>query len=132
MNIVSDVRNFHIACDVSVADTPTIPARIREDLRVRLIAEESEELLIALANRDFPKIADGIADLIYVCVGAALEYGIPLEKVWELVQQANMAKVDPGTGKVHRRADGKILKPHNWIAPDEAIQKLLIDMGAPS
>lgn len=132
MNIVSDVRNFHIACDVPVADTPTIPARIREDLRVRLIAEESEELLIALANRDFPKIADGIADLIYVCVGAALEYGIPLEKVWELVQQANMAKVDPGTGKVHRRADGKILKPHNWIAPDEAIQKLLIDMGAPS
>jgi predicted HAD superfamily Cof-like phosphohydrolase len=28
-----------------------------------------------------------------------------------------MAKVDPVTGKVIRRADGKILKPEGWTPP---------------
>jgi hypothetical protein len=29
-----------------------------------------------------------------------------------------MAKIDPLTGTVLRRADGKILKPAGWTAPD--------------
>jgi len=29
-----------------------------------------------------------------------------------------MAKVDPVTGKVKRREDGKILKPEGWTPPD--------------
>ena len=29
-----------------------------------------------------------------------------------------MAKVDPHTGKVSRREDGKILKPEGWKPPD--------------
>jgi predicted HAD superfamily Cof-like phosphohydrolase len=31
-----------------------------------------------------------------------------------------MAKVDPATGKVQKRADGKVLKPNGWKSPDVA------------
>jgi predicted HAD superfamily Cof-like phosphohydrolase len=31
--------------------------------------------------------------------------------------QTNFAKIDPETGKVKKREDGKVLKPDNWIGP---------------
>jgi predicted HAD superfamily Cof-like phosphohydrolase len=32
----------------------------------------------------------------------------------------NFAKIDPVTGKVNKRADGKVLKPEGWKAPELA------------
>jgi predicted HAD superfamily Cof-like phosphohydrolase len=29
----------------------------------------------------------------------------------------NFAKIDPSTGKVRKREDGKVLKPEGWKAP---------------
>lgn len=66
------------------------------------------------------EIADGIVDAIYVLAGCGMTMGIPLGKVWHEVQRSNMAKVDPETGKVRRRDDGKILKPEGWTPPDVA------------
>lgn len=71
-----------------------------------------------MAAGDMEEIADGLADLIYVAVGAALEFGIPLDRVWAEVQRSNMAKVDAETGRVRKRADGKVLKPDGWTPPD--------------
>ena len=86
---------------------------------MELIREEvNRELLPAMEAGDMPEIADAMADSIYVIVGAALEYGIPLDRVWAAVQRANMAKVDPATGKVRKRHDGKVLKPEGWTPPD--------------
>jgi predicted HAD superfamily Cof-like phosphohydrolase len=73
-----------------------------------------------MAAKSLPDIADAIADSIYVLVGTALEYGIPLDRVWNAVQAANMAEVDPVTGLVRKRTDGKILKPDGWLPPDIA------------
>lgn len=119
-NLLQDVAAFHAACDVPVLHEPTIPPAARVDLRVALIAEEATELTEAMKAGDMLEIADGMADLIYVTVGAALEFGIPLDRVWAVVQQANMAKVDPTTGKVRKRDDGKVLKPEGWQPPDIA------------
>jgi predicted HAD superfamily Cof-like phosphohydrolase len=120
-DILTDVATFHIACDVPVLHQPTIPPDDRVALRRNLIDEEiNVELLPAIDRGDLPAIADGLADAIYVIVGTALEYGIPLDRVWEAVQRANMAKVDPATGKVQKRADGKVLKPNGWKSPDVA------------
>lgn len=44
--------------------------------------------------------------------------GLPMEKGWDEVHRSNMAKVDAVTGRVHRRDDGKILKPANWVGPN--------------
>lgn len=122
MNILMrDVTAFHQACDVPVVDVPTIPPPDRVALRIDLIREEVvRELIPAMEDGDMLGIADAMADSIYVIVGAALEYGIPLARVWDAVQAANLAKVDPVTGKVRRRLDGKIMKPEGWTAPDIA------------
>jgi predicted HAD superfamily Cof-like phosphohydrolase len=89
-------------------------------LRQRLLREEYIEWLTAVSERDMVETADALADMVYIIVGTALEFGIPLDRVWNEVHRSNMAKVDPETGRVKRRDDGKILKPQNWTAPDVA------------
>ncbi len=96
-----------------MARKPGIPADSRKDLRKALINEERCELEAAINTDDLVGIADGIADLIYVAVGTALEFGIPLPRVWAEVHRTNMLKTG---GAV--RPDGKILKPSDWVAPD--------------
>lgn len=113
--LVEDVRAFHEALEIPVEAAPTMSTDERRILRSRLILEESGELLSAIADGDLVEVADGIADLIYVAVGAALEFGIPLELVWSEVHRSNMAKVGGA-----RRADGKVLKPDGWQPPDIA------------
>jgi len=44
--------------------------------------------------------------------------GYDIQGAWDEVVKTNMAKVDPATGKVRRREDGKILKPEGWKPPD--------------
>jgi predicted HAD superfamily Cof-like phosphohydrolase len=34
--------------------------------------------------------------------------------------RTNFAKIDPTTGKVRKREDGKVLKPEGWTAPELA------------
>jgi len=116
---IKDVAAFHLACDIPILAAPTVPSPSRVDLRVDLIEEEvNRELIPAMRKGDLVEIADAMADSVYVIIGAALEYGIPLDHVWAAVQDANMAKVDPVTGKVWRREDGKVLKPPGWTPPD--------------
>lgn len=117
---VADVRAFHEATGTPALDRPAFPSFERVDLRASLVEEEMAELEAALIERSLPAVADAIADLIYVLIGTALEFGISLDRVWAEVQRSNMAKVDPATGKVRRREDGKVLKPEGWTPPDIA------------
>ena len=109
---VADVRSFHEKFGVPILREPTIPSEGRVKLRADLIHEESAECTWAIETCNLIEIADGIADTIYVCVGAALEFGIPIVDVWEEVQRTNMLKVGGA-----RRVDGKILKPEGWEPP---------------
>lgn len=128
---MDDVECFHVAAGVPVRDRPiaiaTEEAFADAQLRSSLINEEcNRELLPALEELSWEacqdeqdalmvKVADGLADLIYVCIGTALTLGIPLDRVWKEVHRSNMAKVQGG---VRRRDDGKILKPDGWTPPD--------------
>lgn len=123
---VQDVTDFHRVMGQPVLHTPTVPGDDRTELRFDLIEEEFLEVRSALGVNeygfikepvDLVKLADGLADLIYVIVGTALEFGIPLEVVWNEVQRSNMAKAGPD-GVVKKRADGKVLKPDDWTPPD--------------
>jgi predicted HAD superfamily Cof-like phosphohydrolase len=136
----SDVEAFHRLVGASIGDVEKPDATVDLELRVRLIAEEFDELLEALApgaypsvvvkdainawliartfSRDntpnLPEIADALADLEYVTIGSAVTWGIPGAAVWDEVQAANMRKAggpkDPVTGKA--------LKPPGWKGPD--------------
>lgn len=116
---IDDVTVFHEMCAVPVISIPKIPTLDRQLLRWRLIDEEvNKELHVAMDNGNLADIADGIADAIYVLIGTALEYGIPLESVWNAVQEANMNKKDPVTGLVIHNEYGKVIKPPGWKKPD--------------
>lgn len=126
--LMEDVLKFHDGVGAPRPEKPTTEGRI--ELRANLINEEFEETLRAISvtrNRDndlvynggpvdLVGLADGLADMIYVIVGTALEFGIPLDKVWAEVHRSNMDKFRDG--QIVRRADGKILKPLDWKAPD--------------
>jgi len=117
--LMHDVARFHNATGQPVLTYPLLVEQ-RVELRKALIKEEYEEVIEAFDAGDLVELADGLADLIYVCVGAALEMGIPLDRVWSEVQRSNMAKIDPLTGKVAYREDGKVKKPDGWTPPDIA------------
>lgn len=98
-----------------IGSLPACPGRESRDLVRRLIKEEWHEADEAMQKGDLPGVADGLADLIYVSLHAAITYGIDLRPVWDAVQAANMAKEGGPT-----REDGKILKPEGWQPPDVA------------
>lgn len=61
-------------------------------LRARLMCEELAEVLSAVADDDPVAVADGLADLRYVVLGTAVEWGVPLDEVHAAVHAANMRK----------------------------------------
>lgn len=136
----------HVAAFQKAYDAPCHPSRAiarssgdltpeRIKLRLGLIAEEFTELCEAhgldteaikrayndAVNSgphlaDVAEVADALGDITYVSVGMALEYGIPLDHVWQEIQDSNMKKF-PG-GKAVFREDGKLMKPEGWKPPD--------------
>ncbi len=89
-------------------------------LRRTLHDEEHAELVEALEANDPAQIARELADIVYVAFGTAHAAGIDLDAALAEVHRANMSKAREGL----RRADGKIVKPPNFVAPDmtEAIR----------
>ena len=113
-----DLIDFHRACDVPVLSGAAIPSPDRVKLRRDLLAEEYGELDRGVEAGDLVEIADGLVDMIYIAIGTALEYGIDLPAVWDEIHASNMRKVDPATGKVEKREDGKVMKPAGWTPPN--------------
>lgn len=62
--------------------------------------------------------ADAMVDVYYYMQNAACKQGMNLSSIFDIVHGANMAKRDPKTGEFIKRADGKIVKPEGWQAPD--------------
>lgn len=108
-----DVARFMFCFGERPPKVPTLPSMKVRRLRTRLMVEEARELREAFAEKDLAKIADALADHIYIQIGTAIACGIDLRPVFEEVHAANMRK---GGGKM--RADGKILKPKDWRGPD--------------
>lgn len=63
------------------------------------------------------KLVKELADLMYVTIGAAVTFGLPLEEVFYEVHKSNMSKLGED-GKPIYREDGKVLKGPNYKEPD--------------
>lgn len=113
-NIFKDQTAFMTACDQSV-DTYN---EAQYNMYVALIHEEFEELKEAIEANDRVEQLDALLDLIVVTVGAINSLGADGEGGWNEVIRSNMSKVDAATGKVIKRADGKVLKPDSFSPPD--------------
>jgi predicted HAD superfamily Cof-like phosphohydrolase len=79
-----------------------------------LIREEFDELCASDTAVDD---LDALIDILVVTIGALHSLGVDVDGAWKEVMRSNFDKVDPCTGRVTKREDGKILKPANWEPP---------------
>ena len=100
------VAEFTRLAGQPVPDRLCLPNAYTRELRYELIREELEEFKEAQDRQDIIRVADAIADLLYVVYGAAVAYGIPAQQVFDEVHRSNMSKFIDG----HRREDGKWVK----------------------
>jgi len=110
-NPFKDVDLFQTACDQ--------PSSIDNyAMYLDLISEETGELKDAIIAGDQVEQLDALVDILVVTIGAIRAAGWDGEAAWNEVMRTNFAKIDPVTGKVIKRADGKVLKPSNWSPPN--------------
>lgn len=115
--LVQSIRKWHEATGSGVNDYPYFPEASKRQLRKDLLQEEVNEYFLSEAADDMVGIADGLGDIIYVCVGTAIRYGIDIEQVMQEICRSNDSKI-PADGVVKRREDGKIMKPDTYTKPD--------------
>ena len=97
------------------AGNQTWPDEATADLYLSLVDEEYKELKEA---RSEVERLDAVADLLWVLLGYATAKGWLIRSAWEEVARSNLAKIDPETGVVLKREDGKVLKPEGWTPPN--------------
>ncbi len=83
-----------------------------------LMEEEYDELFEAEKAFNEVEEFDACLDIIWVMIGYMLARGWLVRSGWEEVARSNHSKIDPETGKMLRRDDGKYLKGPNYSAPD--------------
>jgi predicted HAD superfamily Cof-like phosphohydrolase len=111
MNPFHDQQVFMLAC----GQTTGIENVEQYKLYYNLIKEEVQELEDSTTRVDD---VDALIDILVVTIGALHSIGVDTEGAWKEVVRSNMAKIDPETGKVKKREDGKVLKPEGWTPPE--------------
>ena len=110
-NPFQDQASFMRACDQTVG----VENRDQYALYLDLIREEVQEL----EDSQHPvSDLDALIDILVVTIGAIHSMGADAEGAWNEVMRSNLAKIDPESGLVLKRADGKVLKPEGWTAPE--------------
>jgi len=109
-NPFEDIERFGSACDQE-------PSEANYKMYLDLIREETDELEEAIQDNDKVEQLDALVDILVVTMGAVRAAGWDGQGAWKEVMDTNFAKIDPDTGKVRKREDGKVLKPEGWKAP---------------
>jgi predicted HAD superfamily Cof-like phosphohydrolase len=137
---LKNVREFHVAFDCKIAESPSIPYSpnialltaiaakmqmfrnmLREHskddpvcLRSSLAIEEATEEITALVNRDVKGLLDAYVDKDYIDKGSVLTFGLQdvYYEACERVHQSNLSKLVDG--KPVRDEAGKIKKPSSY------------------
>jgi predicted HAD superfamily Cof-like phosphohydrolase len=116
--VLAEVKKFHETFKHPVSEKPTMLSAERLAQRNIWVREELEE---AVEAEDVIGQADAMIDAIYFLMGSLVEMGIKPQAVFEIVQEANMAKVFPD-GKPRWNEVGKVIKPEGWVAPEPKIE----------
>jgi predicted HAD superfamily Cof-like phosphohydrolase len=112
-SVFHDQAFFMRACGQTTTEINPAQAKLYRSL----IEEEMRELKVAEVQADEVEEFDAVLDLLVVLIGYGLSRGWPMLAGWDEVVRSNMAKIDPRTGVVNKREDGKVLKPEGWTPP---------------
>jgi hypothetical protein len=113
VKILTECLHMHLFVKDLLAGCADVPK-----LRVGLLLEEASEFAEAIAKGDKVALADAIADVIYVAVGTAITFNIPLDKIFDEVHRSNMTKKSKGDGDLLLK--GTSAKSGEYSAPDIA------------
>ena len=113
-----DIEKFLVAVGQVPPATPIVGETPTSELYKNLIKEEIQEFWEAEAVCDDTEMLDACFDMIWVIVGYARSRGWDINRAWVEGAASNLSKIDPETGLVRRREDGKILKPEGWTTPN--------------
>ena len=111
MSMSLDVLTFLKACDQNSSTE-------NAELYYKLIKEEFQEFRVAHRAKDEVEQLDACMDMIWVILGYCHMKGYKVDAAWLEVARSNLAKINPQTGKVIKREDGKVMKPEGWKPPD--------------
>ena len=117
MSNFSKVGTFMKTFGQEVKTSPSFSTDKINKLRIDLIKEELEELIVAMNDKDLLEVADALTDILYVTYGAGHAFGIDLDKCFEEVQSSNMSKLD-ANGRPIYNENGKVMKGPNYFKPD--------------
>ena len=117
----SMVKEFHKAFNHPIAEKPTLMSLKRAEKRYKWMKEEIDEFIEATENGDIYEQVDAMIDNIYFALGTLVEIGVYPEKIFEIVQNANMSKLWED-GKPRYNKDGKVIKPNGWQDPHDLIK----------
>ena len=106
----NDEKTFIEACDQEKSYD-------NQWLYANLIDEEFKEFVSALHSSNNVEQLDACMDMIWVILGFCYMKGFNVDGAWKEVARSNLAKINPETGKVIKREDGKVLKPEGWTPP---------------
>lgn len=112
--VFKDVETFMKAAGQTVGEQNEEQAKLYE----KLITEEYIEFRDAIADRNHTEQLDACFDLIWVAIGYMKSMGWDCDAAWHEGAISNLSKIDPETGTVLKRADGKVLKPADWMPPN--------------
>lgn len=115
----NDVREFHRKFGHPVAEQPVMIAKKRALSRAKWMNEEVAEFLVA---EDIYEQADAMIDLMYFALGTMVEMGLEADTLFDIVQQANMAKLWPDGKPHYNPKDNKVIKPEGWEDPAPKIK----------
>ena len=116
--VFTDVQVFMAAAGQDVPSQPMKFRSAQSELYKNLIKEEYTEFVEAFDAKDDVEELDACFDMIWVIVGYMISRGWDRENSWDEGAKSNLSKIDPTTGKVIKREDGKILKPEGWQPPN--------------
>ena len=117
--VFTDVEVFLQSVGQKHANHP-VPKNDLSELYLNLIGEEYHEFLESISDNDDTEQLDACFDMIWVIVGYMKARGWDCDASWDEGAKSNLSKIDPATGLVKRREDGKILKPEGWKPPNFA------------
>ena len=107
MTYTTAVKEFSDACnDGNLPSTPKLMGVEAVEFIAEMVNDELDELREAT---DVVEQADALVDAIYYICDTAVRHGMNLDRVFEIVHGANMAKVVDG--RVIRRSDGRSSNP---------------------
>jgi predicted HAD superfamily Cof-like phosphohydrolase len=126
--VMSCVKEFYEKFDQPSQDRPIFVKLERRKFRMKLLEDAYHDYRYAERGNDLTKVSVALADMLYAIGGTALEYGLPLDKIFLEVHKSNLTRLDANGDPVIRE-DGKIMKGEQYRRPD--IVRILCDAMYP-